>query len=136
MVGSDPIADMLTRIRNAGQRRHSEVRLPSSKMKEAIARILAEEGYIESYEVARDAVVPELRVVLKYKQQGTRVRLLAIGGLRRVSRPSRRVYVGSDEIPNTRGGLGVCVVSTSQGVMTGREAKRRNLGGEFLCEIW
>lgn len=136
MTVSDPIADMLTRIRNAGQRAHSEVRLPSSKIREAIARILAEEGYIEGYEVEHGGSFPELRLALKYQQLGTRERRLAIGGLRRVSRPARRVYVGADEIPNTRGGLGVCVVSTSQGLMTGREARRRNLGGEIVCEIW
>ncbi len=136
MTVSDPIADMLTRIRNAGQRGHSEVRLPSSKMKEAIARILAEEGYIDSYEVEQGGSFPEVRLVLKYQQLGTRQRRLAIGGLRRVSRPARRVYMGAEEIPNTRGGLGVCVVSTSQGLMTGREARRRNLGGEIVCEIW
>jgi len=133
---SDPIADMLTRIRNAGERRHQEVRLPSSKMKEAIARILAEEGYIESYEVELGTSFPQLKMVLKYQQLGTRERRLAIEGLRRVSRPARRVYGGADELPNTRGGLGVCVVSTSEGLMTGREARRRNLGGEIVCEIW
>jgi len=133
---NDPIADMLTRIRNAGQRGHQELRLPSSKIKEQIARILVEEGYVESYEVEERESFPELRVVLKYQQLGTRERRLAIGGLRRVSRPARRVYAGADEIPNTRAGLGVCVVSTSQGLMTGREARRRNLGGEIVCEIW
>lgn len=136
MTVSDPIADMLTRIRNAGERGHKEVRLPSSKMKEAIARVLAEEGYIEGYEVEEGTSFPELTMVLKYQQLGTRERRLAIRGLRRVSRPARRVYKGTEQIPYTRGGLGVCVVSTSQGLMTGREARRRNLGGEVVCEIW
>jgi len=136
MAVNDPIADLLTRIRNAGMRKHHEVRVPASRMKEAIARILADEGYIEGYEVEPGDHYPTLKLRLKYKQHGTRVRRLAIVGLRRISRSSRRVYVGADEIPETRGGLGVNIVSTSEGVLTGREARKRNLGGELLCEIW
>ncbi len=136
MAVNDPIADLLTRIRNAGMRKHNEVVVPSSKMKEAIARILADEGYIEGYEIEPGEPCATLRLRLKYKQYGTRVRRLAIVGLKRISRSSRRVYVGADEIPETRGGLGVSILSTSEGVLTGREARRRNLGGELLCEIW
>lgn len=136
MTVTDPIADMLTQIRNALARSADEVALPSSQLKEAIARILKEEGYIEAYEVEPGESYPVLRLRLKYLQQGTRLRRPAIRGLRRVSGPSRRVYVGAGEIPNTRDGLGTAILSTSQGVMTGREARERRIGGELLCEIW
>jgi len=133
---SDPIADMLTRIRNASARQHSEVVMPSSRVREAIARILKEEGYIEDYEVEEGESYPLLRIRLKYLVQGTRFRRPAIQGLRRISRPSRRVYVGADEIPSALSGLGICILSTSQGIMTDREARKRHIGGELLCEIW
>lgn len=132
----DPIADMLTRIRNALARSADEVVLPSSKMKVEIARILAEEGYIESYLVEEGEPCPTLRLKLKYLREGTRGRKPAIRGLKRVSTPSRRVYVGVSEIPRTRAGLGTAVLSTSQGIMTGREARRRGIGGELLYEVW
>lgn len=136
MMVNDPIADMLARIRNAIARSMDEVALPSSRMKVDIARILAEEGYIESYAVDEGEPYPVLRLKLKYKREGTRVRRPAIRGLRRVSTSARRVYVGADEIPSTRGGLGTAVLSTSQGVMTGQEARRRGIGGELLYEVW
>ncbi|RLE31506.1 30S ribosomal protein S8 [Candidatus Acetothermia bacterium] len=136
MTVSDPIADMLTRIRNAIQRRHSEVEMPSSKLREAIARILEEEGYIEGYQVVEEGSYPVLHIRLKYLQEGTRVRRPAIQGLRRVSRLSRRVYLRADEVRDSHSGLGISILSTSQGIMTGREARRRHVGGELLCEIW
>ena len=136
MTVADPIADMLTRIRNAIGRLHPEVEMPSSKLREAISRILKEEGYIEDYQVEEGNSYPVLRIRLKYLEEGTRIRRPAIQGLRRVSRPSRRVYVGADEIPNTHSGLGISILSTSQGIMTGREASQRRIGGELLCEIW
>ena len=131
---SDPIADMLTRIRNAQERYHPEVSLPSSKMKEAIARILKEEGYIEDYQVRADGVKKILTLKLKYK--GKRGKEKVIRGLKRVSKPGRRVYVGADEIPQVLGGLGISILSTSQGIMTGQEARRRRIGGEVLCYVW
>ncbi len=136
MTVGDPIADMLARIRNALVRYKDEVVIPSSRMKVEIARILAAEGYIESYAVEEGDPGPVLRIKLKYQREGTRVRRPAIRGLRRISTPARRVYVGADEIPHTRGGLGTAVLSTSQGVMTGREARRRGIGGELLYEVW
>lgn len=136
MTVSDPIADMLTRIRNAIERRHPEVEMPSSKVREAIARILKEEGYIADYSVEAGESYPRLRIRLKYLEEGTRIRRPAIKGARRVSRPSRRVYVRADEVHDSHSGLGISIISTSQGIMTGREARRRHLGGELLCEIW
>jgi len=131
---SDPIADMLTRIRNAQERYHPEVSLPSSKMKEEIARILKEEGFIEDYRVRTEGAKKTLTLVLKYK--GKRGRERVIRGLQRVSKPGRRVYVGVEEIPSVLGGLGISILSTSQGIMTGQEARRRRIGGEVLCYVW
>ena len=131
---SDPIADMLTRIRNAQERYHPEVSLPSSKMKEAIARILKEEGYIEDYQVRADGAKRILTLKLKYK--GKRGKERVIRGLQRVSKPGRRVYVGADEIPSVLGGLGIAILSTSQGILTGQEARQRRIGGEVLCYVW
>lgn len=129
---TDPVADMLTRIRNANQALHPAVSMPSSKLKEEIAKILAAEGYIEGYEVSASGVKRQLEVKLKYQPDRSRV----INGLRRVSSPGRRLYKGSDELPRVKGGLGVGVVSTSQGLLTDSEARRRKLGGEILCEVW
>ena len=131
---SDPIADMLTRIRNATERYHPEVSLPSSKIKEEIARILKEEGFIEDYGVRADGAKKILTLTLKYK--GKRGKEKVIRGLKRVSKPGRRVYVGADEIPHVLGGLGISILSTSQGIMTGQEARRRRIGGEVLCYVW
>ncbi len=129
---TDPVADMLTRIRNANQALHEKVTMPTSKLKEEIARILAAEGYIDGYEVVGTGARRTLSVTLRYAANRKRV----IEGLRRVSSPGRRVYVGAGELPRVLGGLGVAVVSTSQGLLPDREARQRKLGGEILCEVW
>jgi small subunit ribosomal protein S8 len=129
---TDPIADMLTRMRNANQALHPTVSMPSSKLKEEVAKILAAEGYIEGYEVSATGVKRELEVKLKYLPDRSRV----ISGLRRVSNPGRRMYKGAGDLPRVKGGLGVVVISTSQGLLTDSEARRRKLGGELLCEVW
>jgi len=131
---TDPIADMLTRIRNANTAMHDDVRMPSSKVKEALAAILKQEGYIESFSVADNVDRPgrTLTVVMKYSPE----RLRTISGLRRVSKPGLRVYSKSDKVPRVLGGLGVAIVSTSQGLMTDREARKRRVGGEILCFVW
>jgi small subunit ribosomal protein S8 len=134
MTMTDPIADMLTRIRNANVAMHDEVRMPSSKKKEALAAILKKEGYIEDYAVADNGDRPgsSLTVTMKYSPERART----ISGLRRVSKPGLRVYSAANEVPRVLGGLGVAVVSTSQGLMTDREARKRNVGGEVLCFVW
>jgi len=129
---TDPIADMLTRVRNAVAVGHERVRVPSSKMKEALARILAAEGFIDRYEVNRSGPGAELTLVLRYGDRRTP----AIQGIRRISKPGHRIYRGADELPRVQGGLGVAVVSTSQGLLPDREARRRKLGGEIVCEVW
>lgn len=129
---TDPVSDMLTRIRNANTALHPTVSMPSSKLKEQVASILESEGYIESFDVSVDGVHRTLDLTLRYQADRTRV----ISGLRRVSRPGRRVYAGASELPRVQGGLGVAVVSTSQGLLPDREARRRRLGGEILCEVW
>ena len=129
---TDPVADMLTRIRNANQALHERVTMPTSKLKEEIARILAAEGYIDGYEVVGTGARRTLSVTLRYAANRKRV----IEGLRRVSSPGRRVYLGAGELPRVLGGLGVAVVSTSQGLLPDREARQRKLGGEILCEVW
>lgn len=131
-VATDPIADMLTRIRNAVAVGHERVRMPSSKMKVEIAKILVAEGFIDRYEVAVDAHRQELELVLRYGER----RHSVIEGIKRISRPGHRVYRGSREIPRVQGGLGVAVVSTSQGLLPDREARKRRLGGEIVCEVW
>ena len=129
MTMTDPIADMLTRIRNANIAMHDDVRMPSSNLKEALAGILAKEGYIEGYEIAENTGRPgsTLTVTMKYSPERART----ISGLRRVSKPGLRVYSGSREVPRVLGGLGVAIVSTSQGLMSDREARKRNVGGEI-----
>lgn len=129
---TDPIADMLTRIRNATMARHDEVRLPSSKMKVAIARVLKEEGFIKDYE----EVVEGLRRFLRLKLAYTGKKEPVLTGLKRVSKPGLRVYVQKREIPRVYGGLGVAILSTPQGIMTGQQAWRRHVGGEVLCYVW
>lgn len=133
---TDPIADMLARIRNATLARHSRVDIPASKLKVEIARILESEGYIQGYkmlEVEPDgSPQPVLRLLLKYGPRGERV----ISGLQRVSRPGRRVYLGRDSVPEVLAGLGTSILTTSRGVMTGREAVKAGVGGEVLCNIW
>ena len=133
MTVTDPIADMLTRIRNAIIVRHPLVSIPASKMKLELARILAEEGFIEGYEVIRPKTPQAtVRIRLHYRTKNDP----AITGLKRVSKPGLRVYVGKGEIPRYYGGMGVTVMSTSQGVMTGRQAWRDGVGGELLCYVW
>ncbi len=129
---TDPIADMLTRIRNANQAVSDTVRMPSSNLKEEIAKILAAEGYIEGFDVSSEGHKRELELRLKYLPNRAGV----ISGLRRISKPGRRVYRGATDLPRVQGGLGVVVVSTSQGLLSDREARRRHLGGEILCEVW
>jgi small subunit ribosomal protein S8 len=133
MTMTDPIADMLTRIRNAIQARHTHVTIPASKMKTALLTILEKEGYISQFEVV-DQQIPQsmLKVSLKYTDKRAPVLL----GLRRVSKPGLRVYANKDEIPRVMGGIGTVILSTSSGVMTGREAWQRKIGGEVLCYVW
>ena len=129
---SDPIADMLTRVRNAIQARHPKVDVPASKLKTEIARILKEEGYIANYKPTEENGRTVLRVYLKYGANNE----AAIRDLARVSRPGCRVYVGRDEIKRVQGGLGISILTTPRGVMTGRQARREGVGGEVLCEVW
>ena len=129
---TDPIADMLTRIRNANQALHPETVMPSSKVKEQIAKILSEEGFVDGYQVEDARVGKALTVRLRY--QNGRVRVLK--GIKRVSKPGHRVYKGAGDISRVAGGIGVSIVSTSEGLLTDREARRRNVGGEVLCEVW
>jgi small subunit ribosomal protein S8 len=134
MTMTDPIADMLTRIRNANVVQHDEVRMPSSKLKEALAAILKQEGYIEGFAV-EDAVGRPgrtLTIAMKYTPERART----ISGLKRVSKPGLRVYTKAERVPRVLGGLGVAVLSTSQGLMTDREARKRKVGGEILCYVW
>jgi small subunit ribosomal protein S8 len=136
---TDPIADMLTRIRNATIAKHTRVDIPASTLKLEIARILELEGYIQSFKTVdtpdgegKSAVQRTIRVQLKYGPRGERV----ITGIERVSRPGRRVYFGREEVPTVLGGLGTSILTTSRGVMTGREARRQGVGGEVLCNVW
>ena len=129
---TDPISDMLTRIRNANTALHPETTMPSSKIKEEIARILSEEGYIDSWKSEQGSVGQELTVRLRYDSHRQRV----LKGLERISKPGRRVYSGASDLERVRGGIGVAIVSTSEGVMTDRDARRRNVGGEVLCKAW
>jgi small subunit ribosomal protein S8 len=132
MNTSDPIADMLTRIRNASAARHRELTLPSSRVKREIARILVEEGFVESFATQQDGVQEMLTVQLKYVEGKTPV----VSGLKRISKPGLRVYARKTEIPRVLGGLGLAILSTSHGVMTGSQARKLNLGGEVLCYVW
>jgi small subunit ribosomal protein S8 len=129
---TDPIADMLARIRNAVSARHSRVDIPASKLKLEIARILKEEGYINNFVIKGDGAKKSVRIFLRYDARGTS----SITHLARVSRPGRRVYVGSHEIPRVLGGYGVNIVSTSRGLMSGKTARKQNVGGELLAEIY
>jgi small subunit ribosomal protein S8 len=132
MTMTDPIADMLTRIRNASSAMHDDVAIPASKIKQNIARILAEEGFVDGWEVAKDEGHPEIRIRLRYTEERER----AISGIRRISKPGRRVYRSATELPRVLGGLGVAIISTSQGVMTDRQARRAKVGGEVLAYVW
>lgn len=132
MVINDPIADMLTRIRNALVARHDAVNIPASNMKKAIAKILLEEGYVKSIDFIDDGLQGQIKISLKYAQGKSSV----IKGLKRISKPGLRVYAKNDEIPKVLGGLGIAVISTSKGVMTDRTARTNGVGGEVLAYIW
>ena len=129
---TDPIADMLTRIRNANSSKHESVNVPASKLKIEIARILNEEGYINGYEVIDDGLQGVIKITLKYAANKQKV----ITGLKRVSKPGLRVYAGKDELPRVLRGLGIAIISTSKGIMTDKEARKLNVGGEVLAFIW
>jgi small subunit ribosomal protein S8 len=129
---TDPIADMLTRIRNANLAMKEQVTMPSSKAKEEIAKLLAAEGYVDGFEVGPGDPGKELTVSLRYTEDRQRV----LQGLRRISKPGRRLYSGAADLPRVQGGLGVTIVSTSQGLLVDRECRRRKLGGEIICEVW
>ncbi len=130
---TDPIADMLTRIRNANTSKHDTVDVPASKMKVSIADILFKEGYIEKYELVDDGNFKNIRITLKYgKDKNEKI----ITGLKRISKPGLRVYAGKDELPRVLGGLGIAIISTNQGVVTDKEARKLNVGGEVLAYIW
>ena len=132
MLMNDPIADMLTRIRNALTARHDTVTLPASNIKKAIAKILLDEGYIKSVDYIDDGLQGQIKIVLKYAEGKQSV----INGLKRISTPGLRVYARSDELPKVLGGLGIAIVSTSKGVMTDKEARKAGVGGEVLAYIW
>lgn len=132
MSMTDPIADMLTRIRNGIQARHERIELPASRLKTEIAKILKSEGFITNYKVVEDKFQGTLRVYLKYSGDGESV----IHGIERISRPGRRVYRNKTEIPQVLGGLGLAIVSTSKGVLSGSDAVRNGVGGEVLCQVW
>jgi small subunit ribosomal protein S8 len=129
---TDPIADMLTRIRNASAARHRELMLPSSRVKREIARILTEEGFIDGFSTSQDGIQEMLSLQLKYVEGRTPV----VSGLKRISKPGLRVYARKTEIPRILGGLGMAILSTSRGIMTGSQARKLNLGGEVLCYVW
>ena len=133
MTISDPIADMLTRIRNANTAKHDTVDVPASKMKISIAQILLDEGYIAAYDLIDEGTYKNIRITLKYgKTKNDKI----ISGLKRISKPGLRVYAGKDEIPKVLGGLGIAILSTNQGVITDKEARRLQVGGEVLAFIW
>ena len=129
---TDPIADMLTRIRNAGAARHATVEVPASGMKKAIAQILLDEGYIKAFEIVDNGTQGTIKITLKYSANKEK----AISGLRRVSKPGLRVYAGADELPRVLKGLGIAIVSTSKGIMTDKKARELHVGGEVLAFIW
>ena len=133
MTMSDPIADMLTRIRNANTAKHDTVDVPSSKMKMAIAQILQDEGYIRKYEVVDDGAFKSIHITLKY---GADKNEKIITGIKRISKPGLRVYAGKDELPRVLGGLGIAIISTNQGVITDKEARKQGVGGEVLAFVW
>ena len=130
---TDPITDMLTRIRNANTSKHDTVDVPASKMKLAIADILVKEGYVAKYDLVEDGTAKNIRITLKYgKDKNEKI----ICGLKRISKPGLRVYAGKDELPRVLGGLGIAIISTNQGVMTDKEARKLNVGGEVLAFVW
>ena len=133
MMTSDPIADMLTRIRNANTAKHDTVDIPASKIKVAIAGILVDEGFIEKYDIVEDGKIKTIHVTLKY---GADKNEKVITGIKRISKPGLRVYAGKDELPRVLGGLGTAIISTNKGVLTDKEARKQNVGGEVLAFIW
>jgi len=132
MVMTDPLADMCTRIRNASRAKHDLVEMPTSQVKEAVAKILRDEGYIKAYRVVDEEAHGVLKIYLRYRDDGEPV----INGIRRISKPGLRRYVGAQEMPKVLGGLGITVLTTSHGVMSGKDAQKRNVGGELICEVW
>ena len=134
MTMTDPLADMMTRVRNANVAMHDDVSMPSSKQKEALATVLKSEGYITDFAVADNVDRPGKTMTIQLKYSPERERVLS--GIKRVSKPGLRVYCGCSEIPRVMGGLGIAVLSTSQGLLTDREARRRRVGGEVLCHVW
>jgi len=134
MTMTDPIADMLTRIRNANVAMHDDVTMPSSKLKESLAEVLQKEGYIQSFRVDQEEGRPSKTLTIDMKYSDARERVIT--GIRRVSKPGLRVYTKADAVPRVLGGLGVAVVSTSKGLLTDREARRQRIGGEVLCYVW
>jgi small subunit ribosomal protein S8 len=132
MVVNDPIADMLTRIRNAQVAKHDSVTMPASNMKKSIAKLLQEEGYIKSYEFIDDGLQGNIKITLKYLDKKQPV----IVGLKRISKPGLRVYAACEDLPKVLGGLGIAIISTSKGIMTDKAARKENLGGEVLCYVW
>lgn len=134
MTMTDPLADMMTRVRNANVAMHDDVSMPSSKQKEALATVLKSEGYITDFAVAENVDRPGSTMTIQLKYSPERERVLS--GIKRVSKPGLRVYCGCSEIPRVMGGLGIAVLSTSQGLLTDREARRRRVGGEVLCHVW
>ncbi len=133
MSMSDPIADMLTRIRNANTAKHDTVDVPASKMKEAIAKILLDEGYIKNYEIIGDGVIKTIKITLKYGQDKNQK---TISGIKRISKPGLRIYASCEELPKVLGGLGVAIISTNKGVMTDKQARALNVGGEVIAYVW
>ena len=132
MTMTDPIADMLTRIRNANTVKHETVDVPASNIKKEIARILLEEGFIRGYDVIEDGKQGIIRIQLKYGQTGERV----ISGLKRISKPGMRVYADKHEVPRVLNGLGISIISTSKGILTDKQARKENVGGEVICYVW
>ncbi len=132
MTMTDPIADMLTRVRNASQAMHEDVFVPASKIKQNIAKILVDEGFVDGFELVQSNGHPMIRITLRYSDERERV----IAGIRRISKPGRRVYRGAEELPRVLGGLGVAIISTSQGLMTDKQARQAKVGGEVLAYVW
>src|SRR4051812_19198182 len=132
MSMTDPVADLLTRIRNASKEKHEKVEVPASRLKANVVRVLKEEGYIKNFRLSREEGHPVIKIYLKYSDNGQAV----IQGIKRISRPGLRRYVGYEEIPRPLSGAGIAVVSTSKGVITGHKARAAKVGGEILCEVW
>ncbi|MCT4584173.1 MAG: 30S ribosomal protein S8 [Peptostreptococcaceae bacterium] len=132
MTMTDPIADMLTRVRNANSVKHESLEVPASNIKKELARILLEEGFIKGYDVIEDGKQGIIKIQLKYGRNGEKV----ISGIKRISKPGMRVYAGKEDVPKVLNGLGISIVSTSKGIITDREARKQNVGGEVICYVW